>query len=125
VVGSLSGDSLGTELEARGAEVDRVIAYQTVPDLSDDDSAIRSLLNGAIDVVALASPSALRNLLEMLGPRRDCLTRVRLACIGPTTASAVREMGFEPAAVAEEHTLDGLVRAVCDACTGQRIHDPA
>jgi uroporphyrinogen-III synthase len=33
-------------------------------------------------------------------------------CIGPVTAQTAREFGLEPAAVAEEHTLEGIVEAV-------------
>jgi uroporphyrinogen-III synthase len=32
--------------------------------------------------------------------------------IGPTTAAAIRAAGFEPDAVAAQHTTDGLVEAI-------------
>jgi uroporphyrinogen-III synthase len=35
-----------------------------------------------------------------------------LVCIGPTTAAAARAAGFEPAAVAEPHTVEGLADAI-------------
>ena len=40
------------------------------------------------------------------------MSRAELVCIGPITADAVVELGLTPAAVAGEHTTDGLVRAL-------------
>ncbi|MCH7945700.1 MAG: uroporphyrinogen-III synthase, partial [Armatimonadetes bacterium] len=44
-----------------------------------------------------------------------------IVCIGPVTADAVRELGLVPAAVADEHTVDGLIQELkrlelSDAC---------
>jgi uroporphyrinogen III methyltransferase/synthase len=57
------------------------------------------------DLVVLASPSAARALAA---------TRARMpvVAIGPQTAEAARGLGFDVAAVAEAHDLDGLVAAV-------------
>jgi uroporphyrinogen-III synthase/uroporphyrinogen III methyltransferase/synthase len=40
------------------------------------------------------------------------LARVLVAAIGPTTAEALREAGFEPGAVPERHTGADLADAV-------------
>lgn len=98
-------------LEAGGVLVDVVIAYRTVhPPASDDALALAR--GGGIDIAVLSSPSALHGLLLSLGDN-DALARIKLVCIGPTTASAVSDAGFVPAAVAPHPTLDGLVEAVC------------
>ncbi len=91
-----------------------MIAYRTVPPPKTERVGLEALRRGEIDVVALASPSATRNLVAMLGAEVDCLHSVRLACIGPTTAGAVDELGLAPAIVAEPHTLDGLAAAITD-----------
>jgi uroporphyrinogen-III synthase len=36
----------------------------------------------------------------------------RVVCIGPVTADAARQAGFEVAAVAQPHTLQGVVAAM-------------
>jgi uroporphyrinogen-III synthase len=57
----------------------------------------------------------------MLGTDAPLLRKIRLVCIGPSTAAAVRDLGFRPAAVAAEHTLDGLVAAIVAAHNGEII----
>jgi len=39
---------------------------------------------------------------------------VPIICIGPITADAVRELGYHPARVATEHTIQGLVQAILE-----------
>ncbi|MBV9282724.1 MAG: uroporphyrinogen-III synthase [Chloroflexi bacterium] len=110
--GNLARPDLGKRLRDASAEVREVVAYRTVRPRDVDPGALASLWQGAIDAVALASPSALRNLIELLEGDVGPLQATRLVCIGPTTAATVKESGLTPAAVAEEHTLDGLVRAI-------------
>ena len=35
-----------------------------------------------------------------------------IACIGPVTAQAVRDRGYDPAVVADDYTADGLADAL-------------
>lgn len=100
-------------LQARGAQVDQLVAYRTL--LGDEDAAdLRErLVAGTIDVVTFASSSTVRNLCQSLGPdARALLGGTLVACIGPVTAGTARELGIEPAVVAEEHTIPGLVAAI-------------
>jgi uroporphyrinogen III methyltransferase/synthase len=56
-----------------------------------------------------------RNLCQGLGADAPALLRRCLvACIGPVTAGTAREYAIEPAIVAEEHTIPGLVSALFD-----------
>lgn len=110
--GDLARTELADGLRASGATVEVVTAYRTVQSLENRREALDALRSADVDVITLASPSALQNLVTMLGTDVGALQFVRLACIGPTTAAAVRELDLEPAAVACEQTLDGLVAAV-------------
>src|SRR5207248_557945 len=70
--GDISRPELADGLRAAGAMVDKVIAYRTVqpdPARSTERSlaSLHALRRGGVDVVALASPSAIRNLVSMLG----------------------------------------------------------
>ena len=58
------------------------------------------------------SSSTVKNLLELLGDSKDLLKKVKLAAIGPITADTLKENGLEPAIVAEEYTIAGLVEAI-------------
>jgi uroporphyrinogen-III synthase len=66
---------------------------------------------GRVDAVMFTSPSTVDGFVRAGGGRRH----IRAICIGPVTAEAARAAGFTVAAVAEPHTMDGLVDAVLRA----------
>jgi len=94
-------------------DVVEVEAYRTVRVTALDPDVHRDLREGGIDVVAFASSSTVRNLVDLLdGPLHGA---VRIAAIGPVTADTCRELGLRVDAGADPHDLDGLVAAVVDA----------
>lgn len=105
-------DVLAAGLRAAGAVVDAVPAYQTVPNTAGAADVRRWLAAGRIDVALVTSPSTARGLLTLLNNDVETLRRIPLACIGPVTADAVRDLGLVPALVATDHTNDGLVAAL-------------
>ncbi len=109
------GPELAEALRSAGAEVVEVVAYRTLPDLTGKDRLIRLLESRQVDAITLTSASTARGLAAMVGPARDLLLGVKIVGIGPVTARAAAEAGLRVDAVAEEHTLDGLVRAVVEA----------
>jgi uroporphyrinogen III methyltransferase/synthase len=112
-LGDLAGDQLRHELESADAHVTAVQVYETAPAQVTNRAALEALIAGTLHVVALASPSAFRNLANLpAGGIGDALRRTQLVAIGPTTAAAIRAEGFEPGAVAAQHTTDGLVEAI-------------
>ena len=66
---------------------------------------------GEVDIVTFASPSAVRNLLKMLGDA-SLLEKPLIACIGPVTARAARRAGLRVDVEASEHTVEGLLAAL-------------
>jgi uroporphyrinogen-III synthase len=110
--GDRSRPDLAEALRRAGAHVDTVIAYETVVMESEQARMAAALIAGDVDAVALASPSALDAIITALDGDLQPLRRVRLVCIGPTTAEAVRSAGLIPAAVAQPHTAAGLAAAV-------------
>ncbi len=98
-------------LTERGFRVTDVPVYRTVKIvgmLPDDGS-----LDDA-DVVAFASPSEVRGFEGRVA--EATLERLRrratAACIGPVTAEAATEAGFEKVAVSGVHTAEALVKTV-------------
>jgi uroporphyrinogen III methyltransferase/synthase len=90
-----------------------VEAYRTVRVDRLDPDAHDALRAGAIDVVAFASSSTVRNLVDLLGgPLHDS---VRVASIGPVTSDTCRQLGLRVDAEAAPHDIDGLVDAVVAA----------
>jgi uroporphyrinogen III methyltransferase/synthase len=117
----IAPDTLADELRARGAIVERVTAYRTIPDTGPMGEAVARLLcANAIDALTFTSGSTVRALLDRLARAgldvADLIAQGQwpaTVCIGPTTAQVARECGLPVAAVAAEHTLDGLIAALC------------
>ena len=97
-----------------GWTVDVVDAYRTVGVRYDDDTRARV---GAADAITFTSSSTVRNFVDAMGGPGPALAHVPpvVVCIGPVTAATARELGFLVTAVAEEHTIDGLVNSLVDA----------
>lgn len=106
---SQSSGVLGDRLRAASASVHEVSLYDIVTPKADVD-ALAELRRG-VDVVTLTSPSTARGLCELAGKLVD-LDSLHTVCIGPVTAEAARQLGFQVVATAEPHTIDGLVQAV-------------
>ena len=105
VRGEEGRDVLPDALRERGAEVDVVAVYRTVPEPLDDRTRERAL--GADDLV-FASGSAARAFHAAAGT----LAGPRIVSIGPATSTTLRDLGFPPDLEAVEHTPDGLIAAL-------------
>lgn len=103
-------DVLADGLTARGARVERVVAYRSrLPDELSVEPIRRILGEGRVDLLTFTSPSTAENVLEAVG---EAVLAVPAAVIGSVTAEAARELGYEVVAVADPHTIEGLVEAV-------------
>lgn len=93
-------------LRAASVPVERVEVYRTV--WEPEGALARESLAGCVDVVLLASPSAVRGLVARaeIGPQTAVIT------IGPTTSAAAREAGLRVTAESRERSLDGLLEAI-------------
>ena len=101
-------------LAAKGWAVTAVACYEAVPRPADPNGA--ELLRRA-DAVAFAAGSAVRAVVGAYGTH--ALPPV-VVCMGPITAAAARDAGVEVTAVADPHTLDGLVTATIAAFGARR-----
>ncbi|HEX6394448.1 MAG TPA: uroporphyrinogen-III C-methyltransferase [Acidimicrobiales bacterium] len=90
-------------LELAGWEVDLVEAYRTVREPFDETMSNEV---ASADAVCFASSSSVTGFLEGYG--RSALPPV-VACIGPATAETARRAGLRVDAVADPHTIDGLI----------------
>jgi uroporphyrinogen III methyltransferase / synthase len=91
-------------LRTRGATVEVLHLYRTVPEPVDADAV------DAADVVTFASSSTVDTVLGALDAER--IGRLRAVSIGPITSTSLRAAGVEPVAEADPHDVDGLVDAV-------------
>jgi uroporphyrinogen III methyltransferase/synthase len=101
-------DTLETALREARASVERVVAYRTVvPDGAHE--ALRAALDRGLDLVLLASPSAVETVVSALGGRARGLAA---GVIGPVTRDAALAAGLDVRVVAEPSTSEGLVAAL-------------
>jgi len=106
----LAREVLADDLRRRGAVVDEIAVYRTLP--AQADPAGLAELRRGVDVVTFTSGSAARNFARLLDGQP--LSATLTACIGPITAAAAREAGLPVEVVAAEYTLDGLVAALAE-----------
>jgi uroporphyrinogen III methyltransferase/synthase len=99
-------------LSARGAEVTELTAYRTVADNKGVEAAADALARNAVDWITFTSGSTVRHVVAAVGAEAVRRSRARLASIGPSTSRALRDLGLEPDAEAEPHTMDGLASAI-------------
>jgi uroporphyrinogen III methyltransferase/synthase len=99
-------DVLPDTLRERGAEVDVLALYQTVPEPLSEEQRAAAI---QADYVTFTSSSTVKFFLEVTGNQPP---QGRLVSIGPITSTALRERGLTPAVEAERHDIDGVVEAL-------------
>ena len=110
----LADERLARGLEALGAIVDDLDAYQTVPDTEDRNGHRARLLSEGADLVTFTSSSTATNFCNLVdvSALRAQFPQMRFVSIGPQTTLAAREKGLEVVAEAKTHTIPGLVEAI-------------
>ena len=107
----IAREALAVELRKRGAIVDEITAYRTLPAQPDPDG-LRELQRG-VDAITFTSSSTVRNFMALRG-RDSVLPQTLIACIGPITANTAREFDLRVDVIAADYTTDGLVAALVD-----------
>ena len=101
------------------AEVNDVPIYETKPATALPQPVLDALAAGDVTWATFTSSSTARNFLALLGDeRRDRLSNVKIASIGPITTATLRELGLEPTVQAETFNLDGLMAALASPSGG-------
>lgn len=105
-------------LRQAGADVTDLAVYRTLPVDQLPVDALAAIESGEVDWIAFTSSSTVRNLVDLLGPRRELLHRIRLASIGPTTSDTLRDLGLPLAAEAPTPSIAALAAALAEAERG-------
>ncbi len=106
-------ETLPEELRARGAVVDVVPAYQTLPPKNRETDLAERIREGRVDVVTFTSSSTVTEFVKSLPEEtRKQLDRVTFACIGPITAKTAEKQGLRVDIMPEQYTIESLVSAM-------------
>lgn len=110
----IASEALPRILREKGAVTDEVVAYRTVLPAELTVERVRSVFEEGVDLVTFTSPSTIRYLSRVLGENElsDMLRHTKVACIGPVTAEAAKELGVAVDLVADTHTIDALVEVI-------------
>jgi uroporphyrinogen-III synthase len=101
-------DALPRDLAVAGAVVDAPVAYRTNARQDTARSLAAQLASGEIDILLLASPSAVDALVGA-----GASTSAAVVCvIGSTTGAAARKAGLPVHVEPEEHTIPALIDAL-------------
>jgi len=101
-------------LEDKGAIVDVIACYQTVPETEDPSGAAARMLADGADWITFASAST----VESFHARFDLpallkkFPKIKTASIGPETSKALAVLGITPTIEAAVHSIEGLVEAL-------------
>ena len=98
-----------------GINCEDLVVYRTVPEAGDKDRILSMIKEGKIDYLTFTSSSTVRNFVTNIGRHNlEALKGIKIICIGPATEKTAREMSIDVTAVADEYTIDGLVKKITE-----------
>lgn len=108
---------LPKELQAMGAHVDEIAAYQTVPPQATAVQEVRTLLQtGKIDLVTFTSSSTVKNFAALFSADElpTLCRKTLIGCIGPITAATVREYGLVVSVQSAVYTIPAFAETLME-----------
>jgi uroporphyrinogen III methyltransferase / synthase len=106
-----ASDALTRTLTQRGAVVEDIVVYDTLPAALDANGLAE--LERGVDAATFTSASTVDNFFLLLNGRAlALLAGAVVACIGPVTSAAARARGLTVDVEPAEHTVRGLVAAL-------------
>lgn len=91
----------------QGAHVDVLPVYRSIPDGEGAAELRKRLESREVDAVTFTASSTVKNFKSLLPD--VSLDGVKVVCIGPITAETAQAAGYAVDAVAERHTIPGVV----------------
>ncbi len=117
----IAREVLPAGLRAEGAEVVGVAAYRTVlAETGAEPDVYRMLLDGRVDAIMFTSASTVRNFVKIIGPEpaADLLRTTVVACIGPVTCEAAKQLNIQSRVMPSTYTIPALVDALVEHFRG-------
>lgn len=107
-------DVIPDGLRSMGADVDVVAVYRNVKPKTSAKDFRKVFESGEADAVTFTSASTVQNFAGLFkeGEASKLLEGVAVACIGPVTAEAAREVGIETDVMPGDYTIPALTAAL-------------
>ncbi len=106
--GDLARPYLSDHLRAAGAQVKHVVAYRNIRPLMDTASLVQPF-----DAITFTSSSSIQNFVALYDKPVEVIGAAQVVCIGPIAAQTAHEEGLPVHAIAEPHSLAGLLKTLC------------
>jgi len=110
----IARDVIPDGLAKLGAKVNVVNTYRTVNSGKKKSELESFMMEGKVDVITFTSPSTVTNFMEIMGRNYVIPPQVKIACIGPVTAAAVKRAGLPVDIIQERYTIPGLVETLTE-----------
>jgi uroporphyrinogen III methyltransferase / synthase len=119
------GRTILREELAQLADVDQVAVYQNSDAESLPADVVARIRDGTLDWITLTSSAITTRLHELLpeDARQKVGREVRLASISPVTSATAVALGWSVAAEASEFTWEGLIQAIAERTSKDRISE--
>ena len=103
-------------LKKQGAKIISTPVYRTVPSRKDTSFLLEELDQAKLDWIIFASPSAVQNFYQVLPDRfwESLIVKPKIACLGETTESSVKRLGWSVELRPEIQDFEYLVKALCE-----------
>ncbi|KGX93465.1 uroporphyrinogen-III synthase [Pontibacillus halophilus JSM 076056 = DSM 19796] len=108
IQGNLSRTTLKDTLSRGPYEIQTVIMYETVFNVTMETKLTEAIANKQIDALTFTSPSAVRAFTRLAGHFEEVFT-YPCACIGPTTEQEARKLGFTRIVVPKTYTVEAMI----------------
>lgn len=108
-LGKLARTVIQDELK-NSADCTRINFYTTMIPNKVDADILKRIEEDRYEMLIFTSPSGIENFLEIT--RTKQLNKLRVACIGDTTARTARNNKIEPLVVAEKASAQGLIDSI-------------
>ena len=107
---------LSLAMKNKGVKIISTPVYRTVPSGKDTSFLFEELDKAKLDWIIFASPSAVLNFHQVLpdGFWEDLAVKPEIACIGETTESSVKSLGWNVKLCPAIQDFEHLVKALCE-----------
>jgi len=108
--------TLSLSMKNKGAKIISTPVYRTIPSGKNISYLLEELDQAKLDWIIFASPSAVQNFHQVLpeGFWEDLAVKPKIACIGQTTESSVKSMGWNVKLRPTIQDFEHLVKALCE-----------
>lgn len=110
----ISRPDLPEAIRAGGGIADDISTYRTLP--AETDQSVLSEISEDTDVLTFTSPSTVENFFQIMTDSGFDPLHLPgdpiVACIGPVTASAAKNLGYRVTVNPEVYTIEGLLQAL-------------